>query len=151
MVEPELGEYNVMLFWLKPNAYFAIPESETMPQRQALMLRGGVTTVSYLLDTSRFIHCWKEMSKMSESIYLMLGTDADKKRSSIILNEVSNAIYAMDVVAQSYGVAFSKTLIKQLYDELEKHIDSMDNSWIIKNISLNENRMIAIISTIFNF
>nr|UVY42078.1 MAG: hypothetical protein [Bacteriophage sp.] len=58
----------------------------------------------------------------------MLGTDADKKRSSVILNEVSNAIYAMDVVAQSYGVAFSNTLIKQLYDELEKHIDSMDNS-----------------------
>ena len=57
----------------------------------------------------------------------------------------------MDVVAQSYGVAFSKTLIKQLYDELEKHIDSMDNSWNIKNISLNENRMIAIIGTIFNF
>lgn len=65
---------------------------------------------------------------MSESIYLMLGTDADKKRSSVILNEVSNAIYAMDVVGQSYGVVFSKTLIKQLYDELEKHIDSMDNS-----------------------
>lgn len=62
---------------------------------------------------------------MSESIYLMLGTDADKKRSSVILNEVSNAIYTMDVVAQSYGVAFSKTLIKQLYDELEKHIDSI--------------------------
>ena len=38
---------------------------------------------------------------MSESIYLMLGTDADKKRSSVILNEVSNAIYALDVVAQS--------------------------------------------------
>lgn len=65
---------------------------------------------------------------MSESIYLMLGTDADKKRSSVTLNEVSNAIYAMNVVAQSYGVVFSKTLIKQLYDELEKHIDSMDNS-----------------------
>ena len=43
----------------------------------------------------------------------------------VILNEVSNAICAMDVVAQSYGVAFSKTLIKQLYDELEKHIDSI--------------------------
>lgn len=65
---------------------------------------------------------------MSESIYLILGTAEDKKRSSVILNEVSNAIYAMDVVAQSYGVAFSKTLIKQLYDELEKHIDQMDNS-----------------------
>ena len=34
----------------------------------------------------------------------------------------------MDAVAKSYGVAFSKTLIKQLYDELEKHIDQMDNS-----------------------
>ena len=62
---------------------------------------------------------------MSESIYLMLGTDADKKRSSVILNEVSNAIYAMDIVAQSYGVAFSKTLIKQLYDELDEHLNRM--------------------------
>lgn len=62
---------------------------------------------------------------MSESIYLMLGTDADKKRSSVILNEVSNAIYAMDTVAQSYGVAFSKTLIKQLYDELDEHLNRM--------------------------
>lgn len=62
---------------------------------------------------------------MSESIYLMLGNADDKKRASIVLNEVSNAIYAMDVVAKSYGVAFSETLIKQLYDELEKHINQM--------------------------
>ena len=39
-----------------------------------------------------------------------------------------NAIYAMDVVAKSYGVAFSETLIKQLYDELEKHINQMTQS-----------------------
>lgn len=32
---------------------------------------------------------------MSESIYLILGTAEDKKRSSVILNEVSNAIYTV--------------------------------------------------------
>ena len=58
----------------------------------------------------------------------MLGNADDKKRASIVLNEVSNAIYAMDVVAKSYGVAFSETLIKQLYDELEKHINQMAQS-----------------------
>ena len=68
------------------------------------------------------------MNKMSESIYLILGNTEDKKRSSVIFNEVSNAIYAMDVVAKSYGVAFSETLIKQLYDELEKHINQMAQS-----------------------
>lgn len=61
-------------------------------------------------------------------MYLMLGNADDKKRASIVLNEVSNAIYAMDVVAKSYGVAFSETLIKQLYDELEKHINQMAQS-----------------------
>lgn len=61
-------------------------------------------------------------------MYLMLGTANDKKRASVVLNEVSNAIYAMDVVAKSYGVAFSETLIKQLYDELEKHINQMAQS-----------------------
>lgn len=65
---------------------------------------------------------------MSESIYLILGNAEDKKRSSVILNEVSNAIYAMDVVAKSYGVAFSETLVKQLYDELEKYINQMAQS-----------------------
>lgn len=65
---------------------------------------------------------------MSESIYLILGTAEDKKRSSVIFNEVSNAIYAMDVVAKSYGVAFSEILITQLYDELEKHINQMAQS-----------------------
>lgn len=65
---------------------------------------------------------------MSESMYLMLGTDADKKRASVVLSEVSNAIYAMDVVARSYGVEFNDNLIKQLYDELEKHINQMAQS-----------------------
>ena len=62
---------------------------------------------------------------MSESIYLMLGTDADKKRSSVTLNEVSNAIYAMKVVAESYGVVFSDAVIDKLYKELDEHINRM--------------------------
>lgn len=33
---------------------------------------------------------------MSESIYLILGNAEDKKRSSVTLNEVSNAIYAYE-------------------------------------------------------
>ncbi|WP_416450381.1 hypothetical protein [Megasphaera jansseni] len=65
---------------------------------------------------------------MSESMYLMLGNANDKKRASVVLSEVSNAIYAMDVVARSYGVEFNDNLIKQLYDELEKHINQMAQS-----------------------
>ena len=57
MTEPPLEQYMVMRFWSKPNAYLAIPESEMMPHKQALILIGGVTTVLYLLDTSYFPHC----------------------------------------------------------------------------------------------
>ncbi len=63
---------------------------------------------------------------MSESMYLILGTDADKKRTSIVLNEVSNAIYAMDVVAKSYGVVFSDDIIDKLYTELDNHLKEME-------------------------
>lgn len=63
---------------------------------------------------------------MSESMYLILGTDADKKRTSIVLNEVSNAIYAMDVVAKSYGVVFSDDMIDKLYTELDNHLKEME-------------------------
>ena len=66
------------------------------------------------------------MSKMEESMYLILGTDADKKRISIVLNEVSNAIYAMDVVAKSYGVVFSDDIIDKLYTELDNHLKEME-------------------------
>lgn len=65
------------------------------------------------------------MTERDKSIYLMLGTDTEKKRPSVVCGEVNNAIYAMKVVAQSYGVAFSKTLIKQLYDELDEHLKQM--------------------------
>jgi hypothetical protein len=68
------------------------------------------------------------MSKMTErdkSVYLMLGTDDEKKRPSVVAGAVNDTIYTMKVVAQSYGVAFSKTLIKQLYDELDEHLNRM--------------------------
>ena len=66
------------------------------------------------------------MSKMEESMYLILGTAADKKRISIVLNEVSNAIYAMDVVAKSYGVVFSDDIIDKLYTELDNYLKEME-------------------------
>lgn len=63
---------------------------------------------------------------MEESMYLILGTDADKKRISIVLNEVSNVIYAMDVVAKSYGVVFSDDIIDKLYTELDNYLKEME-------------------------
>lgn len=63
---------------------------------------------------------------MEESMYLILGTAADKKRISIVLNEVSNAIYAMDVVAKSYGVVFSDDIIDKLYTELDNYLKEME-------------------------
>ena len=59
-------------------------------------------------------------------MYLILGTDADKKRISIVLNEVSNAIYAMDIVANSYGVVFSDAIIDKLYTELDNHLKEIE-------------------------
>lgn len=59
-------------------------------------------------------------------MYLILGTDADKKRISIVLNEVSNAIYAMDIVAKSYGVVFSDAIIDKLYTELDNHLKEIE-------------------------
>ena len=70
------------------------------------------------------------MSKMTEqdkSVYIMLGTDDDKKRPSIVCGEVNNAIYAMKVVAESYGVTFSDAVIDQLYKELDEHLKRMQN------------------------
>lgn len=68
------------------------------------------------------------MSKMTEhdkSIYLMLGTDDDKKRPSVVCGEVNNAIYTMKVVAESYGVVFSDAVIDKLYKELDEHLKRM--------------------------
>jgi translation initiation factor IF-2 len=66
------------------------------------------------------------MSKMSErDVYLMLGTDDEKKRPSVVCGEVNNAIYTMKVVAESYGVVFSDAVIDQLYKELDEHLKRM--------------------------
>ena len=55
-------------------------------------------------------------------VYLMLGTDDEKKRPSVVCGEVNSAIYAMEVVAESYGVVFSDAVIETLYSELDKHL-----------------------------
>lgn len=65
------------------------------------------------------------MTEQDKSVYLMLGTDDDKKRPSVVCGEVNNAIYAMKVVAESYGVTFSDAVIDQLYKELDEHLKRM--------------------------
>jgi len=68
------------------------------------------------------------MTEQDKSVYLMLGTDNDKKRPSVVCGEVNNAIYAMKVVADSYGVVFSDAVMDQLYKELDEHLKRMQNS-----------------------
>lgn len=65
------------------------------------------------------------MTERDKSIYLMIGTDDEKKRPSVVCGEVNNAIYAMKVVAESYGVVFSDAVIDQLYKELDEHLNRM--------------------------
>lgn len=65
------------------------------------------------------------MTEQDKSVYLMLGTDDDKKRLSVVCGEVNNAIYAMKVVAESYGVVFSDSVMAQLYKELDEHLNRM--------------------------
>lgn len=36
-----------------------------------------------------------------------------------------NAIYAMKIVAESYGVVFSDAVIDRLYNELDEHLKQM--------------------------
>lgn len=55
----------------------------------------------------------------------MLGTNAEKKRPSVVCGEVNNAIYAMKVVSESYGVVFSDAVIDRLYKELDEHLKQM--------------------------
>lgn len=69
-----------------------------------------------------------KMTERDKSIYLMLGTDAEKKRPSAVCGEVNNAIYAMKVVAKSYGVVFSDAVIDRLYKELDEHLNRMQNT-----------------------
>lgn len=62
------------------------------------------------------------MTEQDKYVYLMLGADDDKKRPSVVCGEVNNAIYAMKVVAESYGVVFSDAIMEQLYKELDEHL-----------------------------
>lgn len=65
------------------------------------------------------------MTERDKSIYLMIGTDDEKKRPSVVCSEVNNAIYAMKVVSESYGVVFSDAAIDRLYRELDNHLNRM--------------------------
>lgn len=65
------------------------------------------------------------MTERDKSVYLMLGTDDEKKRPSVVAGAVNNAIYAMKVVAESYGVVFSDAVIDRLYKELDEHLNRM--------------------------
>ena len=65
------------------------------------------------------------MTEQDKSVYLMLGADDEKKRPSVVCGEVNNAIYAMKVVAESYGVTFSDAVIDRLYKELDEHLKRM--------------------------
>ncbi|WP_370852176.1 hypothetical protein [Megasphaera elsdenii] len=58
------------------------------------------------------------MTERDKSVYLMLGTDAEKKRPSVVAGAVNDTIYAMKVVAESYGVVFSDAVIDQLFEPL---------------------------------
>lgn len=63
------------------------------------------------------------MTERDKVLYLMvIGTDDDKKRPSVVCGEVNNAIYTMKVVADSYGVVFSDAVMDQLYKELDEHL-----------------------------
>lgn len=65
------------------------------------------------------------MNERDKSVYLMLGTDDEKKRPSVVAGAVNDTIYTMKVVAESYGVVFSDAVIDQLYKELDEHLKQM--------------------------
>jgi len=65
------------------------------------------------------------MTEQDKNVYLILGTDDEKKRPSVVCGEVNNAIYAMKVVAESYGVVFSDAAMGQLHKELDEHLKQM--------------------------
>ena len=58
--------------------------------------------------------------------YLMEGDARDRKSISTVNSEMRGAISALDEMAESYGVHFSESVINQLYDELNAHIEKME-------------------------
>ena len=65
------------------------------------------------------------MTERDKSVYLVLGTDDEKKRPSVVAGAVNDTIYTMKVVAESYGVVFSDAVIDKLYKELDEHLKQM--------------------------
>ena len=65
------------------------------------------------------------MTEQDKNVYIMLGTDDEKKRPSVVAGAVNDTIYTMKVVAESYGVVFSDAVIDQLNKELDEHLNRM--------------------------
>lgn len=62
---------------------------------------------------------------MEKSTYLLFGTAEERENPWLVRCGVADAISALDEVAASYGVDFSREAIDRLYKELDKHIDKM--------------------------
>lgn len=62
---------------------------------------------------------------MEKSVYLLYGTEEDRKNTSMVLSSVADAINCMLKVADSYGVEFSQDVVNRLYKELDDHVKKM--------------------------
>lgn len=63
--------------------------------------------------------------KKVTSLYLLYGREEDRGKPWCVRVGVSDAIHALDEVAESYGVEFSQEVVDRLYKELDDHIKSM--------------------------
>lgn len=62
---------------------------------------------------------------MEGSTYLLYGRKEDWKNQHLLQCGVIDAINALDEVAASYGVNFSREAIDRLYKELNDHVAKM--------------------------
>lgn len=55
----------------------------------------------------------------------MYAREEDQESPWCVRTGASDAIHALDEVAESYGVEFSQEVVDRLYKELDEHIKSM--------------------------
>lgn len=58
-------------------------------------------------------------------MYLLYGREEDRGNPWCVRVGVSDAIQALDEVAESYGVEFSQEVVDRLYKELDDHVKKM--------------------------